>query len=549
MPSLIIKDGEQAQRRVPIEKDRFTIGKRPTNDLALEGQLVSREHCEIVRDTTGNYFIRDRDSRNGTFVNGDKIHGDILLQEGTQIKIGNVTAVFAIGEDTTEAPAAHQKATPRKEGHIVPTDLKRKIHDSLLDKLDLRHDDFAKRTHEEIRQKTEAAIRGIIGGGLTEELPAWLEPEALVKEIADEALGLGPLEDLLADEEIDEIMVNNWDAIYVERHGKIQKTSKRFTSNQQVLNVIRRIISPLGRRIDESSPMVDARLPDGSRVNAIITPLALTGPTITIRKFAQEPFTVGDLIAFGTLTEQMASFLELAVRNRRNILISGGTGSGKTTLLNVVSCSIPEGERIVTIEDAAELNLPQEHVVSLEAKPPSISGEGAIPIRKLVINTLRMRPDRIIVGECRGGEALDMLQAMNTGHDGSLTTMHANSPRDSLSRLETMVLMAGLELPSRAVREQIASAVNLIVHTARLSDGSRKVMRVSEITGTEGETITMQDIYEFRQRGFDSKGRAAGYFTATGQVPYFVQQLKERHIPVDMSLFQPCPEAREEKRR
>jgi len=560
MPYLTVQTAEGQSVRVPVQGERFTIGKKSTNDLVLDGKLVSREHCEIIGEGGGRYLLRDRGSRNGTYVNGYRVGADVLLQNGMEITVGDVQMVFSAdgpgdrmrvlqgARKASQVAVQPREAVPQREAERpTPVPLKKKIHSRLLERLDLKHEDFETRSSQEIRDKTVRAIQGIIEE-LSSEVPDWVNQEALVKEVADEALGLGPLEDMLADPEIDEIMVNSWDQVYVERHGVIEKSNKRFTDNEQVVNIIRRIISPIGRRIDESSPMVDARLPDGSRVNAIISPLALTGPTLTIRKFAAEPFTVDDLIGFGTLTRQIADFLQLAVRNRMNILISGGTGSGKTTLLNVVSCWIPKRERIVTIEDAAELKLPQEHVVSLEAKPPNIRGEGAIPIRKLVINSLRMRPDRIIVGECRGGEALDMLQAMNTGHDGSLTTLHANSPRDSLSRLETMVLMAGMELPSRAIREQIASAINLIVHTARLPDGSRKIMTISEITDIGGDTIHMQDIYEFRQRGYGVGGKVVGYFTPVGNVPVFVHKLIERGIEVDMGLFVPVEEEEVEAR-
>ena len=306
----------------------------------------------------------------------------------------------------------------------------------------------------------------------------------------------------------------------------------------QVVQAIRRIISPLGRRIDESSPMVDARLKDGSRVNAIIHPLAISGPTLTIRKFSKKPFTMDNLVQFGSLIRRAADFLALAVRERKNILISGGTGSGKTTLLNVIASFIPDDERIVTIEDAAELQLPQEHVVTLEAKPPNMDGQGAVPIRKLLINSLRMRPDRIVVGECRGGEALDMLQAMNTGHDGSMTTLHANTCRDALSRLETLVLMAGLELPTSAIRNQITSAIDIIVQTQRLKDGSRRVTSISELVGMQGEIITLQEIFRFDQVGFDANGKIIGQMVCPGNVPSFVFELKDRGIPVDMTLFE-----------
>ena len=323
----------------------------------------------------------------------------------------------------------------------------------------------------------------------------------MLEQITDEILGLGPLEPLLRDETITEVMVNGPQQVYIEREGRLEMTNVTFQNDEHVMKIIQRIISPIGRRIDESSPMVDARLADGSRVNAIIPPLSLVGPVLTIRKFAATPFTVEDLIRFGTATTEMFEFLEACVKARLNVFVSGGTGSGKTTMLNILSSFIPDDERIVTIEDAAELQLRQEHVVTLEARPSNIEGKGAIPIRELVRNALRMRPDRIVVGECRSSEALDMLQAMNTGHDGSMSTGHANSPRDMLARLETMVLMAGMDLPLRAIREQIASAVDLIVHQNRLKDGSRKIVNITEVQGMEGDVIVMQDIFVFEQTG------------------------------------------------
>jgi len=371
----------------------------------------------------------------------------------------------------------------------------------------------------------------------TGELDAHTDRDELVQDVLNEALGLGPLEIYLADDTVSEIMVNSPTQVYVEREGKLMRVDKAFSSPQAVLGVIERIVAPLGRHIDESSPLVDARLADGSRVNAIIPPLALKGPCITIRKFKRDLLTSDNLIDFGTLTPQMAEFLDTCVKVRRNIVISGGTGSGKTTLLNILSGYIPERERIVTIEDAAELQLPQDHVVSLEARPSNIEGKGQITIRDLVRNSLRMRPDRIVIGECRGGEALDMLQAMNTGHDGSLTTLHANTPRDALSRLETMVLMSGMELPVRAIREQIANAVNLIIQQTRFADGTRKVTAISEVSGMEMDVITMQDIFTFKQEGFDEEGKVVGKFVATGFVPKFYDDLQRRGIPVNMEIF------------
>jgi pilus assembly protein CpaF len=332
-------------------------------------------------------------------------------------------------------------------------------------------------------------------------------------------------------------MVNAYDDIYVEKAGRLVSSEVSFTSDDAVMATIERIISPLGRRIDESSPMVDARLRDGSRVNAIIPPLALRGPCITIRKFPDRKLTDRDLISYGSINEQMVTFLRSCVEQRRNIIVSGGTGSGKTTLLNILSNYIPEEERVVTIEDAAELRLGQPHVVSLEARPANMEGRGQVTIRDLVKNSLRMRPDRIVVGECRGGEALDMLQAMNTGHDGSLTTAHANSPRDMLRRMEVMVLMAGMDLPVSAIREQIASAVDIVIQQTRFADGTRKISHISEITGMESGTIQLNDIYLYKQSGFDDQGRVKGTYQATGMVPLFYEDLRERGLQVDMSLF------------
>ncbi|GAW92840.1 CpaF family protein [Calderihabitans maritimus] len=363
------------------------------------------------------------------------------------------------------------------------------------------------------------------------------ERNSIVQELLHEVLGYGPIQPFLNDATVSEIMVNGPRQVYIERNGKLELTDVQFRNNEHVLNIIEKIVNPLGRRIDESMPMVDARLPDGSRVNAIIPPLALNGPILTIRKFSHKPLEAGDLIRFGTLTQAMASFLEACVRARLNIIVSGGTGSGKTTTLNVLSSFIPHHERIITIEDAAELHLRQEHVVSLETRPPNVEGKGTITIRDLVRNALRMRPDRIVVGEVRGGEALDMLQAMNTGHDGSLTTAHANSPRDLLSRLETMVLMSGMDLPVRAIREQIASAVDLIVQQSRLRDGTRKITHITEVQGMEGEVIVLQDIFVYEQTGVEGDGKVLGRFRATGIRPRFMPRLEAMGIRLPDDIF------------
>lgn len=365
------------------------------------------------------------------------------------------------------------------------------------------------------------------------------EKHRIVREIIDEVIGYGPITRLIDDPTVTEIMVNGPSQVYVERNGRLEITQIKFRDDEHVLQIIEKIVSPLGRRIDESMPMVDARLPDGSRVNAVIPPVSLNGPALTIRKFSKDPFKISDLIRFGTLTPEMARFLEACVRAKINIVVSGGTGSGKTTFLNCLSAYIPKEERIITIEDAAELQLPQPHVLTLETRPANIEGKGEITMRDLVKNSLRMRPNRIVVGEVRGGEALDMLQAMNTGHDGSLTTGHANSPRDMLSRLETMVLMAGMELPIRAIREQIVSAIDLIVQTSRFKDGTRKVTHITEVQGLEGDTPVLQDIFLYNSEGFDNQGRVKGTHMATGIRPKFLDKLKGSGISLSDDIFQP----------
>jgi pilus assembly protein CpaF len=364
--------------------------------------------------------------------------------------------------------------------------------------------------------------------------------QRMVEQLISDVLGLGPLEMILKDPEISEIMINGPADVYVERLGRIYRYPAKFDSTDHLMQIIDRIVSSIGRRVDESSPMVDARLKDGSRVNVIIPPLALQGPTLTIRRFSQDPYTVEDLVNFGTLTANMATFVAACVRARLNVLISGGTGSGKTTTLNVLSAWIPDTERIITIEDAAELQLRQEHVVTLESRPSNIEGKGLVSIRDLVINSLRMRPDRIVVGECRGGEALDMLQAMNTGHDGSLTTVHANSPADALTRLETMTLMAGTDLPSRAIREQIASAIDLVVQQARLRDGTRRIVAISEVRGFDGDKVELADIFQFRQQGVDDQGMVIGEFEAV-QTPSCLDDLAAAGEMVDTSIFARVP--------
>ena len=438
-------------------------------------------------------------------------------------------------QQPVEAPSRLQELHVRRPA-VAPArdaymDLKNRIQDKLIAELDptmdISHTDEVRRTIEEMYDTILAQESIILSRS---------ERQRLFEQIVAEILGYGPIEPLLADETITEIMVNGAKNIYIERKGMLERVNTSFESDEHLMRIIDRIVAPLGRRIDESSPYVDARLPDGSRVNAIIPPLSLTGPVLTIRKFARIPFTVKNLIDFGTITPEAVEFLKACVIARLNIVISGGTGSGKTTFLNILSGFIPNDERIITIENAAELQLRQEHVVTLESRPPNIEGKGEVTIRDLVINCLRMRPDRIVVGECRGGEALDMLQAMNTGHDGSLTTIHSNSPRDTLARLETMTLMAGMDLPLRAIREQVASAINLVVHQERMKDGSRKIVNITEVQGMEGDVIVMSDIFVFEQTGIEA-GKVIGRLRPTGIRPKFIERIEAANIHLPPSIF------------
>lgn len=430
-------------------------------------------------------------------------------------------------------PVAPQRrmSTPDRSSNDTYQDLKTRVQNKLLSTIDTSMDVTKV---AEVRRTIQELFEQI----LSEENIVLSRPERarLFEQIAAEILGLGPLQSLLEDDTVTEVMVNGAKNIYIERRGKISRAPLSFESNEHVMRIIERIVAPLGRRVDETSPFVDARLPDGSRVNAIIPPLSLIGPVITIRKFARIPITVDQMIQFGTLTPEAIQFLDACVKARLNVVISGGTGSGKTTLLNVLSGFIPGDERIITVENAAELQLRQEHVVTLESRPANIEGRGEITIRQLVINTLRMRPDRIIVGEVRDDAALDMLQAMNTGHDGSMTTLHSNSPRDALARLETMVMMAGMDLPVRAIREQIASAIDLVIHEERMRDGTRKVVNITEIAGMEGDVVTMTDIYVFEQTGIEN-GKIIGKLRPTGLRPRFYEKIEAAGIHLPPSLW------------
>ncbi len=562
--------------KLQVSDGTYTLGSDLNCRIPLkEGAGVCPRHA-ILNINSGTYQIRDIGDGTAIFVNGEPIDRKADVFSTTPITLGQYTIVISdvpeeeenapveapVAEEASpattqsfssavEPPPPQAPAAPEPEAPAVELaqaddspllqmmrSIKAQIHAELIDRLDIKRLSASRVNPEELRQRARETLQAIIND-VRNRLPEGIDPAILEQDILNEALGLGPLEDLLADDSVTEIMVNGPDKIFVERNGKLVLSNKTFMDAQSVMSVIERIVAPLGRRVDESQPYVDARLADGSRVNCVIHPLSLIGPCITIRKFAKRQLFDKDLINYGTLTEAMAEFLKVCVKVRKNIVVSGGTGSGKTTLLNVLSNYLPEGERILTIEDAAELRLNQPHLVRLEARPPNIEGRGAITIRDLVRNALRMRPDRIIVGECRGGEALDMLQAMNTGHDGSLTTVHANAPRDVIARLETMVLMSGMELPSRAIREQIASAIDIIVHESRLSDGSRKVTCISEVVGLEGNQITMQDIFEFKQTGISAQGKVIGHYRATGAVPTFFTDLAARGITLDPAIFQP----------
>ncbi|WCM23282.1 Flp pilus assembly complex ATPase component TadA [Paraburkholderia bryophila] len=446
------------------------------------------------------------------------------------------------GETPLRMRPAHARRTAAGELPVAPInspfgiELRKQAHMKVIAALDLRRLNVARMEEDELRKTVGAALDDILNHDpsfRTQDIAL----ETLKKSVFDEIIGLGPLEELIADPSVSEIMVNCHDEIFVEQSGRLTRSPVIFTDDRAVLGAIERIVAPIGRRIDESSPMVDARLADGSRVNAVIPPLALKGPSITIRKFSKRKLVGEDLLQFGSMSRDMLEFLQTAVEQGANIIISGGTGSGKTTLLNVLSSYIPDDERIVTVEDAAELQLSQPNLVSLEARPPNMEGKGAVPIRDLVKNCLRMRPDRIVIGECRGGEALDMLQAMNTGHDGSLTTAHANTPRDCIARLEVMTLMAGLDLPVQAIREQICSAVDLIVQQSRFSCGSRRVTHITEVSGMESGVITLQDVFVFKEEGFGENGKIHGTFVPTAYIPDFYQELIRRRVSVNTDIF------------
>ncbi len=549
--------GVGAARSMLSAMDRFGIPDARIafvlNDVRASGELRRIDIERTLRVTVSAELPNERDRR---FAKTFAAFAGVLaaspifqtlgnLRQSTEKPIGDRRERRAEAATLTPTPGARndvRPALPPSQSSAAVDELKTALHALILTRIDFftagRADTDAQK-HAELRDQIDKIATDFLA--TRTDVKTAEEVARIRREVIEEALGLGPLESLLHDEEVTEIMVNGHDNIFVERHGRVERTTKRFVDDRQVRLVIERIIAPLGRRLDESSPMVDARMADGSRVNAVIEPLSIDGPTLTIRRFGTKRMHVRDLILAGAVTEAVVDFLRAAVEARQNILVSGGTGSGKTTLLNALSSFIPRAERILTIEDVAELKLEQPHVVRLEARPPNLEGTGGVTIRDLVRNALRMRPDRIVIGECRGSEALDMLQAMNTGHDGSLTTIHANSARDALSRVETMVLMSGFELPLRAIRQQVSSAINLVIQVARLRDGSRRVTGVSEVIGMEGDVISMQELLKYQQHGMSAQGKVVGELEVTGVQPNCLKRFADLGVVFDPGMFNSAP--------
>lgn len=577
---------EKGAQTRQLNASKCLLGSGSKADVELTGWKVQKEHAELFV-SNDQVFVRDFGSMFGTLIKGQKVstYGPLLVDD--EILIGQYQLKVSwkrkshnqitqdIANDSVEPLSSSlantssttilntssvqpevkknleklsiknfgnkqddQKINSFQSSVVIDQEmlgLRRDIHDKLLLAFDMRRMDVHKMDDKILREHTETAIKEILKA--MPYLPKHIDREVLLNEVRDESIGLGLLEPLLADPTTTEIMVNSVDEIFVERQGVLQRVALAFSSEKAVMGIIERIVAPVGRRIDESSPLVDARLKDGSRFNAIIPPLALKGPSMTIRKFSKKKLDGRDLLRFNSASQNMVDFLQLAVKQKKNIIVSGGTGSGKTTLLNILSNFIPSDERIVTIEDAAELQLDHEHLVSLEARPGNSEGKGGVSIRDLVKNSLRMRPDRIVVGECRGGEALDMLQAMNTGHDGSLTTAHANTPRDMLARVEIMVLMSGMDLPITAIREQVASAIDIIVQQTRFACGSRKISKITEVTGVESGKIQLQDIFEFVETGVDQNHKTDGYYSACDAIPEFYEKLRSIGLNLDTSIF------------
>lgn len=543
---LIVKQKNRVLQNLDLDAyDALLIGRDPSCQLVLHDSMVSRLHAKIT-EQNGALILEDCASRHGVFVNGRKIEAPFRISADDTIRIGEIE-LRLLGDDNNNLSDSHAAeecllTTDEFENCSIlysehTMDLKKRIHEMVLRDMNLADIRSADIERQDFKGKLELSLQKVLRE-FWHEVPREISHEEFRNALLDELIYYGPISPLLRMDDIDEIMVNGADRVCVERKGLIYRTGIRFFNENHLISIIQRIVEKVGRHIDEVTPMVDARLPDGSRVNAVIPPLSLDGASLTIRKFAKERLTTKDLIDYGSLSPEMAIFLQKMIRLRKSILVSGGTGTGKTTLLNVLSNYIPVNERLVTIEDSAELRLNHWNLVRLESRMPNVEGRGRVTIRDLVINSLRMRPDRIIVGECRGGEAWDMLQAMNTGHEGSLTTIHANSPRDALSRLENMVLMAGFELPVNAIRDQIASSIDLIVHLSRMSDGSRKITQITEVVGRESTVITMQDIFVFRQTAVSPEGKVLGQYCPTGSIPECLVDLHNRGLDhFDLSIF------------
>ncbi len=540
-----------------LELGRFLIGRGLGCHIRVPDRSVAKQHAAI-EVSPERQVLQPLHPQNPVYLEEQRVEGHAPLRLGRRFRIGDCTlsvshsliegkrdgqraiepgAAAMLPDPTPARPIEADTDSAELRRYAALTPVRKAVQEEVQTQLDLyKRNVISEMSAEDLRAEAREMAKQVITSGAV-PLPDAVDVDRLIDEVVAEAIGLGPIEPLLAEESITEVMVNGPQHVYVERSGRLSRAAVRFINDRSLMSAIERIVTPLGRRIDEGMPMVDARLSDGSRVNAIIPPLSLTGPVLTIRKFSKKRFDLERLVEIGSLGAAMAEFLKVCVEQRRNIVISGGTGSGKTTFLNALSDYIPDTERIVTIEDAAELRLNQEHVISLEARPSNVEGKGQVTIRDLVRNALRMRPDRIVVGECRGGEALDMLQAMNTGHDGSLTTGHANTPRDLLSRLEVMVLMAGMDLPVRAIREQIASAVNVIVQQSRFKDGKRRVTDIVEVDGMEGDVILLQKLFEFRQRGISPNGEVEGEFVALQCTPRFYSDLERTGVKLDRSIF------------
>ena len=558
--SVATKKGTKVNSLVCSDSECF-LGKGDECLIPLHGWKVAKRHLRLYKDSDGVHLEWSGQGAPVT-VNGEKVeqygplngndkieihsyritihpHGSRMSKSSSSASEANGASEFTPSTLPQQLNAEGKQVAELEQSAEQDQQLAHRwreyLHRRLIEQLDLRRLNTHEMSDAQLRDASSEIINELIQ--TLEGFPEELDREELARQVLDEAVGLGPLEGLLEDRDVTEVMVNSAEEIFYEKAGRLYKSPVTFTNDQAVHSAIERIVAPIGRRIDESSPMVDARLKDGSRVNAVIPPLALKGPCITIRKFPEERLTPRNLIEFGSISSPMMEFLQTAVNNRCNVIISGGTGSGKTTLLNVLSGFIPDDERIITVEDAAELKLPQPNLISLEARPPNQEGKGAITIRDLIRNCLRMRPDRIVVGECRGGEALDMLQAMNTGHDGSLTTIHSNSPRDCLSRLEVMVMMSGMDLPVQAIREQIASATDIIIQQTRFSCGTRKVTSITEVSGVEGGRVQSGELFRFAQEGYDEDGKVQGKLVSTGHVPELYENLRDRGISVDLSMF------------